>query len=116
MLISPRQCRVVCSGKGSFGTVTLVQHKTTGAYYALKGISKAHISKYGQHEHVVSEKNSMQRFNSPFLVGLHATMKDDRAIYFLLELCMGGELFTLLRSRTSFNENAARFYAGCVGA
>jgi hypothetical protein len=56
----------------------------------------------------------MVKFDSPFTVKLWATLKDANALYFLLEPCMGGELFVLLRQRTSFSEPMARFYAACV--
>jgi len=102
-------------GKGSFGFVTLVKNKKDPSQtYALKGVAKAQIVELGQQEHIMSEKNAMCRFNSNFLVKLFATFKDNDALYFLLEPCLGGELFTLLRSRTSFNEKTAKFYAGCV--
>lgn len=32
----------------------------------------------------------------------------------LLEACLGGELWTLLRTQKYFNDESARFYAACV--
>jgi cGMP-dependent protein kinase len=32
----------------------------------------------------------------------------------LLECCLGGELWTLLRNRVSFEESEVRFYSACV--
>jgi cGMP-dependent protein kinase len=32
----------------------------------------------------------------------------------LLECCFGGELWTLLRNRGSFEESEVRFYSACV--
>lgn len=85
-----------------------------GKTYALKGVSKAQVAQLGQQEHIMSEKNVMTRFDSDFLIRLWATFKDRDALYFLLEPCLGGELFTVLRARTSFNEKTAKFYAACV--
>merc|ERR1711933_635435 len=56
----------------------------------------------------------MQMLSNPFLVNLRATYKDEHRVYFLLEVCLGGELFTILRKMRSFDENTARFYASCV--
>ena len=35
-------------------------------------------------------------------------------VYFLLELALGGELFTFLRRREKFDEASARFYIASV--
>ena len=40
--------------------------------------------------------------------------QDDAYIYFFLELLLGGELFTHLRSRKRFLEKEAKFYAAQV--
>ncbi|MES1913328.1 MAG: hypothetical protein MHM6MM_005519 [Cercozoa sp. M6MM] len=52
--------------------------------------------------------------NSPFIVNLRATYKSRNHLYFLMDACLGGELFSLLRSKTLFDEETARFYAGSV--
>jgi hypothetical protein len=44
----------------------------------------------------------------------HATYKDQHRLFFLLELSLGGELFTVLRARQYFDEPTARFYAATV--
>jgi cGMP-dependent protein kinase len=100
------------TGKGSFGFVQLVKYE--GKTYALKGIAKSQVVQLGQQEHVMHEKDAMVKFHSDFCVKLYSTFKDRDALYFLLEPCLGGELFTLLRSKTSFNEKTAKFYAACV--
>ena len=56
----------------------------------------------------------MDELNNDFLVNLHTTYKDKLRVYFLLDVCLGGELFTILRSRRYFNEPTARFYAASV--
>ena len=42
------------------------------------------------------------------------TYKDEFRVYFLLEVCLGGELFTILRKMRSFDEPTGRFYTACV--
>ena len=112
--IAKKDLKVVGTlGKGSFGIVQLVKD-STGKTYALKGISKVQVIHLGQQEHVMSEKNVMVALRHPFLIRLYSTYKDANAIFFLLEPCLGGELFTILRSRQSFNEQTAQFYAACV--
>lgn len=101
-------------GKGSFGHVKLMQSKTTSETYALKAVSKQMIVETGQQGHIMSEKNVMVRLRHPFLIRLYKTYNDKNQLYFLLEPVLGGELFSILRAQTLFEESTARFYAACV--
>jgi CRP-like cAMP-binding protein len=101
-------------GCGAFGRVKLVKHKSTGETYALKCQSKAEIVENSLQDHVLDERNVMLAVDHPFILKLHNSYKDDRYIYFLLELAPGGELFTFLRKAGRFNEKAGRFYASSV--
>jgi cGMP-dependent protein kinase len=56
----------------------------------------------------------MAVLNHSFLVKLHATFKDQNCLYFLLEPSLGGELFSVLRAKTFFDEPTARFFAAGV--
>jgi len=101
-------------GRGAFGVVTLVIDPKTGKSYALKAIRKLQIMELGQQKHILNEKKVMQKMCCPFLVNLLVTYKDDWRVYFLLDVCLGGELFTILRRKRAFDEETARFFAGCV--
>jgi len=101
-------------GRGSFGFVQLVKHVKTGTTYALKRLRRAQVMEYGQQVHVMDEKRIMTKLNSPFLIRLHQTYKTEENLYFLQEVALGGELFTILRSRARFDEPTSRFYAACV--
>uniref|UniRef100_A0A7S3ZEV3 cGMP-dependent protein kinase n=1 Tax=Lotharella globosa TaxID=91324 RepID=A0A7S3ZEV3_9EUKA len=100
-------------GRGSFGHVQLVEDKS-GKTYALKAVSKTQIVETGQKNHIISEKRVMERLSHPFCIKLFGTYHDKKCIYLLLEPSMGGELFTILRARMFFDDDTARFYAGCV--
>lgn len=101
-------------GTGAFGTVTLVMDYKTNTSYALKAIRKVQILELGQHTHILNEKHVMSSLDSPFLVNLLNTYKDKWKLYFLIDVCLGGELFTILRKKQSFDEPTAKFYASCV--
>jgi len=101
-------------GCGAFGRVKLVKHKQSGDLFALKCLTKSEIVKNNLQDHVVNERAVMLALDHPTILKLHNSYKDDTYIYFLLELCLGGELFTFLRKAGRFNEKAGRFYASTV--
>lgn len=49
-----------------------------------------------------------------FVYRLYRTYRDNKYIYFLMEACLGGDVFTVLQKYRSFDENIARFMTGCV--
>jgi len=101
-------------GKGAFGVVSLVVDPITKKSYALKAMMKCQIVELGFADHIVNEKDVMLLLNHDFLVNLRGTFKDKLRVYLLLDVCLGGELFTILRRRRYFDEKATRFYAACV--
>jgi len=101
-------------GRGAFGYVTLVEDPFTTNTYALKTIRKKQILERHQEKLILREKKVMMRLRHKRLIALHGTFKDTSRIYFLLDPCLGGELFTLLRKSRYFKEKVARFYAACV--
>ncbi|XP_072289766.1 cGMP-dependent protein kinase 2-like [Eucyclogobius newberryi] len=101
-------------GVGSFGRVELVKLKDQDVSFALKVIKKHHVVENRQQEHVHSERRILSEARSPFIVQLYGTFKDDKYVYMLLEACLGGEVWSLLRDRGSFDESTARFCMACV--
>ncbi|XP_063291376.1 cGMP-dependent protein kinase 2-like [Pelobates fuscus] len=101
-------------GTGGFGRVELVKLKDEDMTFALKCIKKKHIVDTHQQEHVYWEKNILQQINCPFIIRLYRTFRDAKYVYMLLEVCLGGELWSILRDTGSFEEVIARFCIGCV--
>ncbi|XP_072533023.1 cGMP-dependent protein kinase 2 [Salminus brasiliensis] len=110
-----QQLHIVATlGMGGFGRVELVKLKNEETAFALKCIKKKHIVDTRQQEHIYSEKNILQQTNCNFIVRLFRTFRDEKYVYMLLEVCLGGELWSVLRDMSFFEEATARFCIGCV--
>ncbi|NXO43235.1 KGP2 kinase, partial [Locustella ochotensis] len=105
---------VTTLGVGGFGRVELVKVKNENMAFAMKCIKKKHVVDTKQQEHIYSEKKILEQICSPFIVKLYRTFKDNKYVYMLLEACLGGELWSLLRDRGSFDEFTTKFCVGCV--
>ncbi|XP_050295030.1 cGMP-dependent protein kinase 1-like [Anthonomus grandis grandis] len=104
-------------GVGGFGRVELVQHKKhKNKVFALKYLKKIDIVHLNHQEHVYNEKLIQMNCRSPFIVRLYRTYKDNKYVYFLMESCLGGDLFSLLHKQKTkrFEDKDAKFLSACV--
>ena len=56
----------------------------------------------------------MQNAAHPFVVKLHYSFQNETTLYFVMDFCAGGELFTHLNQKGKFNEETTKFYAAEV--
>merc|ERR1719217_1163827 len=98
-------------GKGTYGKVMLVRHRTEGNIYAMKMLRKENVVKRNQVEHTKAERNVLETCHHPFIVSLRYAFQTPKKLYFVLEYCPGGELFFHLSRAGRFSEGRCRFYA-----
>ncbi|KAI8881322.1 kinase-like protein [Backusella circina FSU 941] len=98
-------------GEGSYSTVLIGRDKRTGKYYAIKRLDKAHIVKNNKVKYVMIERDALSKMNHPGIVKLYWTFKDNRSLYFVLDLAKNGELYTYIRRLAPFDVETAKFYA-----
>ncbi|KAL1521216.1 hypothetical protein AB1Y20_022765 [Prymnesium parvum] len=101
-------------GEGSFGHVQLVQHEVTRATYALKCLSKGQLVHDEQIDHVILEKQLLEKCYSPFVLRLVGAYSNTRQIFLLTDLAQGGELFTYLSKKKAVTENVAAIFTAQV--
>lgn len=102
-------------GLGAYGRVQLIQHcRQKSLVFALKYIKKSEIKKPAQQQQVYNEKILHTSCNSPFITRMYRSFRTPKYIYFLLEVGLGGDLWSLLHSQKvkRFDEDKTKFYAG----
>ncbi|OJJ44283.1 hypothetical protein ASPZODRAFT_144856 [Penicilliopsis zonata CBS 506.65] len=102
-------------GEGSYSTVVFATDRQTLKEYAIKILDKRHIIKEKKVKYVNIEKDTLNRLTEhPGVVRLYYTFQDERSLYFVLDLCKGGELLGVLKRMTTFDEECAQFYGAQI--
>uniref|UniRef100_A0A8C8VNI9 Rho-associated protein kinase n=2 Tax=Pelusios castaneus TaxID=367368 RepID=A0A8C8VNI9_9SAUR len=100
-------------GRGAFGEVQLVRHKSSKKVYAMKLLSKFEMIKRSDSAFFWEERDIMAFANSPWVVQLFYAFQDDRYLYMVMEYMPGGDLVNLM-SNYDVPEKWARFYTAEV--
>ncbi|KFA53242.1 hypothetical protein S40293_04708 [Stachybotrys chartarum IBT 40293] len=102
-------------GEGSYSTVYLATDRQTLKEYAIKVLEKRHIIKEKKIKYVNIEKNTLNRLTEhPGIVRLYYTFQDDASLYYVLDLCNGGELLGVLKKTGTFDVECTRFYGAQI--
>ncbi|KAL5596507.1 hypothetical protein BROUX41_006732 [Berkeleyomyces rouxiae] len=101
----------VVLGEGSYSSVFLASDRQTLKDYAVKVLDKRHIIKEKKIKYVNIEKNTLNRLTEhPGIVRLYYTFQDQTSLYYVLDLCTGGELLGALKKTGTFDVECTRFY------
>lgn len=102
-------------GEGSYSIVYLATDRQTLKEYAVKVLEKKHIIKEKKIKYVNIEKNTLNRLTEhPGIVRLYYTFQDESSLYYVLDLCSGGELLGVLKKTGTFDEECTRFYGAQI--
>jgi len=99
-------------GKGGFGKVNAVTHRTTGVLMAMKRMKKSKL--ITKKMYVVTawrERDVMAQLKSPFLVNLQFAFQDETDLFLIMPFMQGGDLRYFLTQKGRMAEEACRFYA-----
>lgn len=83
-------------GRGGFGTVTLMENWRSHERFAVKSIPVRNLADAEEFE---KELTIFRKLNHPNIVSLVETYCSGGAYQLVMELCTGGDLFDLIRSR-----------------
>jgi len=98
-------------GKGSFGEVFCVKHKTTRVTYAMKVLQKSKVVSGNLLNYVVTERNILSFIHHPYIVRLHYAFQTSSNLVLVLSFCPNGNLQAMITKQKSLEENLARLYA-----
>ncbi|PFH55399.1 hypothetical protein XA68_18406 [Ophiocordyceps unilateralis] len=102
-------------GEGSYSTVYLATDRQTLKEYAVKVLEKRHIIKEKKIKYVNIEKNTLNRLTEhQGIVRLYYTFQDETSLYYVLDLCNGGELLGVLKKTGTFDVPCVRFYGAQI--
>ncbi|KAG9494601.1 hypothetical protein GDO78_002110, partial [Eleutherodactylus coqui] len=100
-------------GRGAFGEVQLVRHKSSQKVYAMKVLSKFEMIKRSDSAFFWEERDIMAFANSPWVVQLYCAFQDEKYLYMVMEYMPGGDLVNLM-SNYDVPEKWAKFYTAEV--
>ena len=89
-------------GIGSYSIVKLGKTQQTNKFYAVKKIKKSDMIKLGLVDHVRNEIKTLAAAESMYIEKYQGFAIDDKYIYIVGELLLGGEFSSLLRKEIKF--------------
>lgn len=98
-------------GRGAFGKVMLVKHRSTQKMYAIKSIQKKKLLDAMKSNTAFAERNILMKARHPFIVQLFFSFQTPSKFYLGLEYVPGGELFFHMKNRGAIPVEEVRLYS-----
>lgn len=103
-------------GKGSHGTVYLVQHRESNRLYVMKTMKKSEVIRKKQVDHAWTEFRVLKRLagdkaRCPYIAPMRFAFHSPSRLYLVFDYCSGGELYFHLGRRGRLPESYVKFYA-----
>lgn len=99
-------------GKGHFSRVRLVKNKKTNEYSVWKIFCKDEAINYKNN--IFNEIKIHSTLENPFISKFFGFAQTKGHLYFNIELCAGGDLFSLLRRKGRFSIDETVFYSAQI--
>jgi len=101
-------------GRGAYGEVKLCFIRGTCERYAMKIIAKKHFTFNSAqaltlNQQIQSECTILQKLKHPCIISVYDVYDTPHAVYIVLELVEGGELFDRIVNQGQFNEQTTKF-------
>jgi serine/threonine protein kinase len=94
-------------GRGAYGEVWLVRHKTENVKYAMKVLNKRQLAKDSQLKSLVKEIAIQRRIVHENIIKIYNYMEDKVNIYIVMEYASKGNLFSYIHSKDCLTEKEA---------
>jgi serine/threonine protein kinase len=89
-------------GIGSHSVIKLAKTSQSNKFYSVKKIPKIAIMKLGLVEHIFNEIKTLSLSENIFIEKYQGYCQDEKYIYIITELMVGGSLCSLLRQEARF--------------
>lgn len=99
-------------GQGSFGSVSLVQHKNSKEIYAMKCMNKNHLYQTQKIKTVLAERKLLEQTydSNPFLIKMEFAFQNATDFFVGLEYAAGGDMRRLLTKKKTISIPDLRIY------
>ena len=78
--------------------------------YAIKILRKDQLANDNALKSILAERQILEQIDHPFLIKLHWAFQSSKELFFVMDICTGGELFYHLVHQRAFSEKQAKFF------